>query len=204
MATVNDRNTTPGKSNLFGNLKITPITIGLGIIALCAFACFASQLFSFGGDDDDGSNDTQVEGERDLPEDADGDDSQGDDGINAPESENQEPNTSDDYDLGNVVAATGIDRDGCAVEETDTFDNDDDIYVVTEGSEIPEGTSIFVRLYKDNKAIEDLPVITADDDFGNVCINFVFESTEGFEAGTYEAEFFVNGNAADTVQFEVQ
>jgi hypothetical protein len=107
--------------------------------------------------------------------------------------------------LGSVVSATGIDRNGCATETTSTFDNSDSVYVVAEDSDVPRGTSVFVRLYHEGTPIEDAPEITADQDYDNTCINFVFEP-EGaaFDPGSYEAEFIVNGNPANSISFEIQ
>ncbi|MBZ0306513.1 MAG: hypothetical protein K8I82_10645 [Anaerolineae bacterium] len=167
-----------------GKLRITPITIILGLVALCAVACFATQLFNFGGGDDDDDNNTS---EREV--------------VPTVVSENS---NQDDIELGNVVTAASLDRDGCAVEEASTFNATDSIYVVTDGSQIPEGTSVFVRLYQDNTAVEDADEITADQDYNNVCISFVFESETGFTPGAYEAEFYVNGNRANTVQFNIE
>lgn len=169
-------------ANALGKLRITPITIVLGLVALCAVACFASQLFSFGGGDDEDTDTTEREVVPTVVRE----------------------NSDEDFDLGNVVTAASLDRDGCVVEETSTFNATDTIYVVTDGSRVPEGTSVFVRLYQDNTAVEDAEEITADQEYNNVCISFVFESETGFEPGVYEAEFYVNGNRANTVQFNVE
>ncbi len=111
---------------------------------------------------------------------------------------------NDNIQLGRVVSATGVDRDGCATSTASRFDADDDIFVVAEDSDIPAGTQVFVRLYRDGQPVEDAPEITADQDYTNSCVNFVFEPLEDFQAGNYEAEFVINGNAADSVQFQVR
>jgi len=84
--------------------------------------------------------------------------------------------------------------------------NVDRFYVVALNSEVPEGTTIFARLYRDGEAIEDLPAITSNQDYNNSCINFVFETSDGdnFESGDYEAEFFVNGNSYNSVDFSIR
>jgi hypothetical protein len=111
----------------------------------------------------------------------------------------------DDITLGRVVSASGIDRNGCATETTTTFGSSESVYVVAEDSDVPRGTSVFVRLYHEGTPVEDAPEITADQDYNNTCINFVFEP-EGaaFDPGSYEAEFIVNGNPADSVSFEIR
>ncbi len=107
--------------------------------------------------------------------------------------------------LGPIAASTGVDRDGCPTGKSTTFDATQPIYVVAQNSNIPAGTSVFVRLYANGTPVEDAPEITANQDYTNSCVNFVFEPADGpFDAGNYEAEFIINGNAADTVTFTVQ
>ena len=109
--------------------------------------------------------------------------------------------------LGPVVAAQNIDRDGCAVDATTSFDSNDEIYVVLEDSALPRNTSMFARLYKDNVAIEDTDEVVTEEDYDNVCVNFVFEPTdraEVWEDGNYEVEFYVNGNAYQTTSFQIR
>lgn len=114
--------------------------------------------------------------------------------------------TDSDIDLGRMVTSTSVDRDGCPVNPDTTFEPVEQVYVVAQDSNIPAGTSVFVRLYLDDQPLEDAPEITADQDYVNSCVNFVFEPESGarFEAGQYEAEFIVNGNAAGSVQFRIQ
>jgi len=106
--------------------------------------------------------------------------------------------------FGNVVVSESVDRDGCAVNTTSSFNSDtSQFYVVAEESTIPANTEVFVRLYRDGQPVEDLSPITSADSFENTCINLVFESTSTFESGNYEAEFIVNGNPMNSVQFEI-
>ena len=118
----------------------------------------------------------------------------------------QNPVTSNtDVQLGAPVSARGIDSNGCATGSTSTFSGNQSIYVVAPNSTVPQGTTIYARLSRDNSPIEDAPQITADRDYSQNCINFVFQPTgAAFEPGTYEAQFFVNGNAASSVTFNVQ
>lgn len=108
--------------------------------------------------------------------------------------------------LGTIVAATSVDRDGCPVNPATTFEPVQQVYIVAQNSYIPAGTSVFVRLYLNNQPIEDAPEITADQDYNNSCVNFVFEPESGarFQAGQYEAEFIVNGNSAGSTQFQIR
>lgn len=123
-----------------------------------------------------------------------------------PQQQNQNPaNDNANVQLGAPVAAVGVDRNGCATDTTGNFSPNDNIYVVAPNSNVPAGTSIFVRLYRDNNAIEDAPEIRADKDYVKNCVNFVFSPTgQSFAPGTYEAQFYVNGNAGPSVTFNVQ
>ncbi len=106
-------------------------------------------------------------------------------------------------ELGRIVSALNLDRDGCPGDTANRFSPADSIYIVAEESVIPEGTAIFARLYFGDRTLEDADEIVAPGDL-NACVNFVFESRTGFEPGNYEAEFFVNGNPAGSVAFTVR
>ncbi|MCI0711288.1 MAG: hypothetical protein L0154_14115 [Chloroflexi bacterium] len=111
----------------------------------------------------------------------------------------------ENIDLGRVVSASSIDRDGCATDTTASFEVTEPVYVVAEDSNVPRGTSVFVRLYHEGQPVEDAPEITADQDYNNTCINFIFEPEgSAFDPGSYEAEFIINGNPADSVSFEIR
>jgi hypothetical protein len=121
--------------------------------------------------------------------------------------DNQDSQTVDDnIQLGQIVSAQNIDRDGCPVNTTTSFETSESVYVVAENSDVPSGTSVFVRLYHEGTPVEDAPEITADQDYTDSCINFVFEPSNGasFDPGAYEAEFIVNGNPAESVTFEIR
>jgi len=122
-----------------------------------------------------------------------------------PQQQNPANNSNTNIKLGNPVVATGVDRNGCATGTTSSFSPSESIYVVAPNSNVPQGTTIFVRLYRDNNPIEDAPQITADKDYLQNCINFVFQPTGvNFTPGQYEAQFYINGNAAESVTFNVQ
>lgn len=159
---------------------------GCGTIAVVVLMiCGAIYLFPriFGGGDDNNVQPTEVV----------------DNGNNDAEA------SSADIDLGSLEISEGIDRDGCATDEVSSLRNVDRFYVIAPNSAFPEGTTIFARLYRDSEVVEDLPAITANDDYNNTCVNFVFETTDGddFPSGDYEVEFFVNGNAYSSTSFEV-
>lgn len=107
--------------------------------------------------------------------------------------------------IGDVVAASSIDSEGCPANETNTFEQDDVIYIGAVDSDIPAGTDMFARLFLDGQPLEDTDVITADADY--TCAAFAFEATRGAEVledGDYEAQLFVNGNPGESVSFEVR
>lgn len=109
--------------------------------------------------------------------------------------------------LGDVVVSEGIDNEGCSTNIVTQFADNDPVYVILEDATLPEGTRIFARLYRDNRAVEDTEELVADQDYSNVCVNFVFEPTAGakvWETGDYEIEFFVNGNSYRAVEFEIR
>jgi hypothetical protein len=114
-------------------------------------------------------------------------------------------NSSDNINLGSLEISEQIDREGCATDSVLSLRNANVFYVIAPYSEFPEGTTVFARLYRNGTAIEDLPVITANQDYSNSCINFVFETTNGnnFQSGDYEVEFFVNGNSYDSISFSI-
>ncbi len=107
--------------------------------------------------------------------------------------------------LGDFVAGRSLDRDSCILETDNSFASDELIYVGFLQSDFPTGTVIFVRLYRDNVALEDTDEITASEDFSG-CIWFEFSAStraEVLEDGSYEAEIFVNTRPADSVAFEI-
>lgn len=120
--------------------------------------------------------------------------------------QNSDP-SFDTSGLGPVVTANNVDRDNCAVDTTTTFNSGDPVYVVLEDSAFPSGTTLFARLYRNNVAVEDTRELTASENYDNTCVSFVFEpsaSAEIWQPGTYEAEFFVNGNSYRSTTFEVR
>jgi hypothetical protein len=108
--------------------------------------------------------------------------------------------------LGDFVSGRSLDRDSCILEVDDSFAGDELIYVGLQESLIPQGTVVFVRLYRNNVALEDTDEIEAPEDFQG-CLWFEFSATAravALEAGDYEAEIFVNTRPADSVAFTVR
>jgi hypothetical protein len=166
-----------------GNFKLDSRTIIIGIVIIAAVFLIGPRLFN--------RDNTQV----DLP-------TNQDSGIPGVDSNT----VSDNIEIGNVVTTSAVDMNGCPTDLRADFEPGEQVYVVAENSDFPAGTSVFVRLYHEGAALEDAPEIQADRDYNNSCVNFIFEPTFGqaFDPGNYQAEFIVNGNSADTVNFEVR
>jgi len=136
--------------------------------------------------------------------------------TNEPDDNNTQPtanprdttaNDEDGIEIGNVVMANNVDRDGCASGTATTFDADTErIYVVAEDTTVVQGTEVFVRWYLDGEQYEDADAIVADEDYENTCISFTLEQddTNQLRPGNYEAEFIINGNPADSISFEIE
>jgi len=175
MNTSNDYNRTTPPSNTPG---LNSRTILIGILIVAAAVIFLPRLFNTSATPTTDTQQSPVDNQQPL-----------------------DPNVN----LGQIVSAGGVDRDGCPTDSRSTFEPNESIYVVAADSDIPQGTSVFVRLYREGQPIEDAPEITADRDYTNSCVNFVFEPEgSSFDPGQYEAEFIINGNQADTISFNVQ
>jgi hypothetical protein len=161
------------------NLKLNGRTIAIGVVVLLAIFLIGSQLLNRGGEEDNV--------------------------INAPS--NNAVEQGENIELGRLVSSSGIDRDGCPVDSQSTFSPSDEVFVVATDSNIPAGTDVFARLFREDQPVEDSVVITADQDYDDTCIYLAFEATSGAEVldrGDYEAQLIVNGNPGPTVSFQVQ
>lgn len=177
----------PSKTNTppQNRMKLDAKTLGFGCLILVVLACVVLVLpMIFGGDDDNNNNDNNDN------------DSQ----VEVPADD------AGDVNLGSLVTASNVDRNGCPTDNTSTFNPTDSIYVVAPNSAVSTGTNIFARLYREGQPVEDTAVISAAQDYNNTCINFVFEPTAGAELqpGNYEVVFVVNGNETDSVGLSVQ
>lgn len=167
------------------NFRLDGRTIAIGVLVLIAAVVFLPRLLG-GNNEPQPSSQMQPSGPTANPRDT----TIVDDGI----------------ELGRVVTATNIDRNGCATDVTSTFAPGDIVYVVAENSDVTEGTAVFVRWYLDNELYEESDQIVADQDYQDTCINFTLEpdQLDQLRSGSYEAEFIINGNPANTVAFQVR
>ncbi len=167
-----------------GNLKLDGRTIAIGVLLIIAAVIILPRLL---GGNDSGPDTTVPQGQAD-PRDT-------------------TINTDDGIELGPVVATSNLDRNGCAVDTVSTFPvGTDAIYVVAEDSEVAANTAIFVRWYYEGEVYEESDEIVSDQNYTSTCIGFSLEADtiNALREGDYEAEFIVNGNPANTVDFIVQ
>jgi hypothetical protein len=104
------------------------------------------------------------------------------------------------------ASARSTDADGCPLDETSSFRRSDDVNVVAIGA-FPHGTTVFARMYYDGVPVEDTDIITADQNYDDVCVYFSFEPTitaEMFDRGPYMVEFFVNGVSAGSLDLVIE
>lgn len=105
--------------------------------------------------------------------------------------------------LGPAFVASRVDNSGCPVDEPRSLNATQPIYAGIEESNIPTGTSVFARLYREGIPIEDTDELTTEDDL-RACVWFQFDpGSGGFEPGDYQVELVVNGQSAGRVPFEV-
>lgn len=165
-----------------------PFGLGKGalIIGLIIFVAAMFLLPQILGDNDRDDGSGQIRNPDDVPADA-------------------IPQNVVGIEIRDLVVSSGIDQNGCAIGRQTSFGVDDTVFIVAEDSDVPAGSTLFVRLYANGKAVEDSQELTADDDYSNTCVNFLFEPVSGatFDAGSYEAELFANGNPQGTVSFGI-
>lgn len=155
----------------------------IGLVIFIGAMFVIPRLFSA---DDDESGAASIRGAEDVPSDA-------------------IPENVLGVTIGDLVVTSGIDQNGCAIDRANSFTTRDTIFIVAERSDVSAGSTLFVRLYANGQAVEDSQELTANADYTDTCVNFLFEPVEGaaFDAGDYEAELFVNGNPYGTVKFTV-
>lgn len=108
-------------------------------------------------------------------------------------------------DLGQFMATSRVDSDGCPTDSADVYRPDDPIVVALEESLLPRGTEVYARLLYEGETVETAQPIVADRDIQS-CVWFQFDAntTRGFDPGRYEAQIFVDGSRSDSVDFIVQ
>jgi hypothetical protein len=108
-------------------------------------------------------------------------------------------------ELGPAFTATGVDSNGCPLDQVYEFFPDEPVYVGFGQSYIPAGTEMFARLIHEGQVIEDSQPIYADREM-ETCVWFEFQAGQFSELqqGDYEAEIYINGDLAEAVRFSVR
>jgi hypothetical protein len=108
--------------------------------------------------------------------------------------------------LTNVVAATTVGNDDCAVDPSTQFTSDtQQIYVVARAVDMPAGTTVETQWYRDGSPIWDFS-FTYDNYVDNACIWQFADQTEFvFAGGNYRVDLLVNGEpTGQNVQFTIE
>lgn len=113
---------------------------------------------------------------------------------------------SSGVEIARFALARDSDADGCPQDETTTFRRSEAVNAFAVGA-FPRGTMVFARMYYDGVPIEDTDRLTANRDYDDVCVYFIFEPTVGaevFDRGPYTIEFWVNDVSAGSVRLVIQ
>lgn len=122
-------------------------------------------------------------------------------------SNNNSSNNDSGIALGDFVVGSSLNADGCVTRPASSFRSTDTIYVGIQPSDFPNGTVFYAQFFVNGELYEETDEITADDDYGDTCVQFNIQAESGapnLTRGNYEANFYVNGNVADTVTFVVE
>jgi hypothetical protein len=100
--------------------------------------------------------------------------------------------------LENAVLATGVGADDCAVGVTAQFSTgSSEIYVVAEAVNLPSGSVIESRWFRDESPVGPVYDFVPDFDIERACIWFFVDPTDfEFIAGQYSVELLLNGTLA--------
>lgn len=110
-----------------------------------------------------------------------------------------------------MTTAKGIDGNGCPVAQaTDFHASEDIVYAVAKVRGLRQNTALFARWVPKNgkdSDIEDSRIVTADRQYSDdVCVNFDLQplGSYHFKAGQYTVTLFINGDPAQSVNFNVK
>lgn len=109
-------------------------------------------------------------------------------------------------EFGQIVTARDVREDGSPIDPTDTFSaTDQSIWVVIEAERISTGTTLFARWSRNGSPFEDSSVITAEQDYENIWVNFSLKrNASGFQAGDHSVTIFADGAAVGEAAFTVE
>lgn len=110
-----------------------------------------------------------------------------------------------------AVVSTGIDSDGCALGQQDTFtisgaDDPTEIYFVANARNVQAGSRFQSRWYPNADEMSNYTSVTwtADADYPQTCIYFWINSSDiAYQSGTWTVELLENGVVVQTQSFRM-
>jgi hypothetical protein len=109
--------------------------------------------------------------------------------------------------LDQAVMSRSIGEKNRPTDVTSSFDYWDEVlYCVVHADRIEEGDRLYARWSFEGEAFEDTPEITADREYVDTYVEFhiVPDDFGTLDVGDYSCKIFVNGNPAQTVEFEIR
>lgn len=113
-----------------------------------------------------------------------------------------------DLQVGELVATTDVGDDNCAVDQatTDTFTADQPMYIVASGANVPQATSLYVRILQNDTPVTQTQPISVAQGAQDSCLAFLVTPEGGtpLAAGQYTAQLMANDTEVSSVDFTVQ
>lgn len=108
-------------------------------------------------------------------------------------------------ELGAIVSAKGVDENNKPVEPTSVFSPSDVIHISVQVKNLVAGSEVTVKYYYEGQHIESLDTTLTSDTAGSGYYGFtVSPPSDGFPAGNYSAEVYLDGTLTNTVAFSIQ
>jgi hypothetical protein len=106
---------------------------------------------------------------------------------------------------GRLFVSSQVLDNGCPVEGSTRFITNQPVYTGFAETEVPSGSVIQTRITQAGELIAQSEEVTVDENMQGSCVTFTFppDSAQGFPAGDYVAEMYVDGQLADQVQFTI-
>jgi hypothetical protein len=113
-------------------------------------------------------------------------------------------NTTGNVQIGRVWTASNVDQNSCPTDRRDAFSGSQTIFMAAELVYVPRGTSLMARWAREGRPFEDTPVITTDRDYQNQCLEFHVDPSQTLQSGNYSVTLLVNGQPAQSANFQVR
>jgi len=112
-----------------------------------------------------------------------------------------------DVQVSELVATTEVGDDNCPVDQaiTDTFRAAEPVYIVASGADVPQSTSLFIRIVQNDVTVTETQPISVAQGAQNSCLAFLVTPEGGapLAAGQYEAQLMANDTEVTSVTFTV-